>query len=216
MNAQILPANEVSEVESRYYLNPQVALDESNMFIDNLRETQQANNQQIKTDTYNLGTAVPSNLGGLTGGEGYFTSRYQTPQTASAVASLRAAAQAAALNQVLENEQNKWKKRYNDAYRAYQKRANSGGNDDGLDPNFISTDSLSGANAKEDEYEKTVTVYDSTEVAHDNRSTERDKKIKVYKDNNGNVTSIVVNGVPHYGREAKARYRELLRAGLVE
>lgn len=128
----ILNDSDFVEVEGRYYKNPQVALDESNKFIDNLRSTQQANNQQIQTDTYNLGAAVPSNLGGLTspvtdgnGGAGmsYFTSRYQTPQTSSAVANLRAAAQAQALNEVLANEQAIWKKRYQDAYRDYQRKA---------------------------------------------------------------------------------------------
>lgn len=128
----ILNDSDFVEVEGRYYKNPQVALDESNKFIDNLRSTQQANNQQIQTDTYNLGTAVPSNLGGLTspvtdgnGGAGmsYFTSRYQVPQTNSAVANLRAAAQAQALNEVLANEQAIWKKRYQDAYRDYQRKA---------------------------------------------------------------------------------------------
>lgn len=128
----ILNDSDFVEVEGRYYTNPQVALDESNKFIDNLRSTQQANNQQIQTDTYNLGTAVPSNLGGLTspvtdgnGGAGmsYFTSRYQVPQTNSAVANLRAAAQAQALNEVLANEQAIWKKKYQDAYRDYQRKA---------------------------------------------------------------------------------------------
>lgn len=128
----ILNDSDFVEVEGRYYKNPQVALDESNRFIDNLRSTQQANNQQIQTQTYNLGTAVPSNLGGLTspvtdgnGGAGmsYFTSRYAVPQTNSAVANLRAAAQAQALNEVLANEQAMWKKRYQDAYKAAQRRA---------------------------------------------------------------------------------------------
>lgn len=114
----ILPDNEYTEFENRSYVNPQVSLDEQTAFIDNLRSTQQANNQQIKTDTYNLGTAVPSNLGGLTGGEGYFTSRYQTPQTNSLANDLRAVAQASALNQILENEQAKWKNRYNKARNA--------------------------------------------------------------------------------------------------
>ena len=114
----ILKDNEYTEFEGRDYTNPQVSLDESNAFIDNLRSTQQANTQQIKTDTYNLGTAVPSNLGGLTGGEGYFTSRYQTPQTNSLVNDLRATAQASALNQILQNEQAKWKNRYNKARNA--------------------------------------------------------------------------------------------------
>lgn len=124
----ILPDNEYTEFEGRTYINPQVGIDESNAFIENLRSTQQANNQQIKTDTYNLGTAVPSNLGGLTGGEGYFTARYQTPQTVSLVNDLRATAQADALNKVLQNEQAKWKKRYNDARNANARRnANKGG-----------------------------------------------------------------------------------------
>lgn len=122
----ILPDNEVTEVESRYYLNPQVGLDESNKFIENLRSTQQQNNAQIARDTYNLGTEVSSNLGGLgtntPAGLSYFTSRMQTPQTASAVANLRATAQAAALNQALQNEQEIWKNRYQQAYRNYQKR----------------------------------------------------------------------------------------------
>ena len=148
----ILPENEYTEVEGRAYLNPQVALDESNTFINNLRATQGRQNQEIITDTQMLGTDVPSNIGGLTGAEGYFTSRYQTPQTNSAVANLRAAAQAAALNQALANEQEMWKKRYQDAYRSYQQRswdkAYSGGgtggaysSEEGEDPEFVSTSS---------------------------------------------------------------------------
>lgn len=122
----ILDSNEFIEVDGRGYVSPQVALDESNRFIDNLRVTQAQQNQQIAQDTAALGTEVSSNLGGLgtntPANMGYFTSRLQTPQTASAVANLRATAQAAALNQALENEQAIWKKRYQDAYRAYQKR----------------------------------------------------------------------------------------------
>lgn len=118
----MLPENEYSEFESRQYINPQTGVDETNAFIENLRATQQANNAQIAKQTQALGTDVSSNLGGLTGGEGYWTSRYQTPQTNSAVASLRAAAQATALNEALANKKAAWDKRYQDAYRAYQKR----------------------------------------------------------------------------------------------
>lgn len=153
----ILPESEATEVESRLYTNPQVALDESNKFIDNLRSTQQANNQQIQTDTYNLGTAVPSNLGGLTspvtdgnGGAGmsYFTSRYQVPQTNSAVANLRAVAQAQALNGVLANEQAIWKNRYQNAYRDYQKRSynrsyGGGGGNNPQSPSATTPDDIS-------------------------------------------------------------------------
>ena len=118
----MLPENEYSEIESRYYLNPQIALDESNNFIENLRSTQQQNTAQIARDTEQLGTAVSSNLGGLGGGTDYWTARYSTPQTNATVANLSATAQAQALNEVLSNEQEIWKKRYQDAYRAYQKR----------------------------------------------------------------------------------------------
>ena len=117
----ILPTNEYTEVDGRVYANPQVSIDETNSFIDNLRSSQGQQNQEIFTDTQMLGTDVPSNLGGLTGSESYFTSRYQTPQTNNAAANLRATAQAAALNQILQDEQAYWKKKYQDAYRAYQK-----------------------------------------------------------------------------------------------
>lgn len=120
----LLPTNEYKEIEGRQYLNPQVQLDESNTFIDNLRASQGQQNQEIFTDTQRLGTDISSDLGGLTGANSYFTSRYQTPQTASAIANLRATAQAQALNEVLANEQAIWKKRYQDAYRNYQKRQN--------------------------------------------------------------------------------------------
>lgn len=137
-----LPENEYKEVEGRAYLNPQVAVDESNTFIDNLRASQNRQNQEISTDTQRLGTNVPSDLGGLIGADSYFASRYQTPQTNSVVANLRTAAQANALNQILQNEQAIWKKKYQDAYRNYQKRSynrayggGSGGNSGGNNGN---------------------------------------------------------------------------------
>ena len=148
----MLPENEYSEIESRYYLNPQVGPDESNKFIENLRSTQQQNTAQIAKDTAALGTEVSSNLGGLGGPESYFTSRYAVPQTNSVVANLRAAAQATALNQVLENEQAIWKKRYQDSYRNYQKRANRSGGGGGS--NLQSPD----AATKEPDVETTTTT----------------------------------------------------------
>lgn len=126
----LLPKNEYKEVEGRYYADPNVALNESNQFIDNLRNVQNQQNQEIAQQTYNLGTDIESVKGGLgtntTNDLSYFTSRYQVPQTTSVVANLRTAAQAAALNQVLSDEQEMWKNRYQNAYRNYQKRANRG------------------------------------------------------------------------------------------
>jgi hypothetical protein len=124
------------EQDDRRYINPQTALDESNAFIDNLRSVQQQGSEEIAQDTYNLGTQVPSNLGGLVGGEGYFRSRYQTPQTNAIVSDLRAAAQAQALNEAMNNELAIAKQKYNNAYKAAQKRARSrsGGGGGGVTP----------------------------------------------------------------------------------
>lgn len=223
----ILPENEYQEIEGRAYINPQVSLDESNAFIDNLRSVQGQQNQEIFSDTQMLGTDVPSVMGGLTGGNSYFTSRYQTPQTNSAVSNLRAAAQAQALNDVLSNEQAIWKKRYQDAYKNYQKRANSGGGGGG-GPQAPQNPTTGGVEEKPtvdgqfdvkqdmNTYGYDTTIYDSTEVAHDNRSTERNKNIKVIKNKDGSIRNLYVNGVNHTGREAQARYRYLKNAGLVK
>ena len=113
------------EQDDRRYINPQTALDESNAFIENLRNVQQQGTEEIAQDTYNLGTQVPSDLGGLVGSEGYFRSRYQTPQTNSIVSDLRSAAQAQALNEAMNNELAIAKQKYNNAYKAAQKRARS-------------------------------------------------------------------------------------------
>ena len=119
----------------RRYINPQVSLAEQNAFINNLRNNQQDWTDETISVTENLGTKIPSQLGGLTGGSGYFASRYQTPQTNSMVSDLRAAAQSQALSQLMNNEIAKAQKRYSDAYRAAKKResdanSNSGNGND--------------------------------------------------------------------------------------
>lgn len=121
-------------VDDRRYIKPQVALDESNAFIENLRNTQGQRTAEIAQDTYNLGTAVPSNLGGLGGSGSYFTSRYQTPQTNEIVANLKATAQAQALNDAMNNALAQAKQRYNNAYKAAQRRASSTGSTGPADP----------------------------------------------------------------------------------
>lgn len=150
MNNNFLPETEYKEFEDRLYINPQTGVDETDAFIENLRQSQQANNQQVATQARNLGTNVSSNLGGLIGGEGYWTSRYQTPQTNTAVSNLRATTQASALKEALANEQAIWKKRYQDAYRNYQQRAwnNSNATTDTTDP-------YANATGDEPEYEST-------------------------------------------------------------
>lgn len=110
------------EEDGRRYLNPQIALDEENAFIQRLRDTQGQRNARIAQQTHNLGKDVPTNYGGLNGSEAYFNARYQTPQTNSLIGDLRATAQATALTTALNNELTKANKRYKDAYYAAKDR----------------------------------------------------------------------------------------------
>lgn len=116
-------SDEFYEFEDRAYLNPTLSSGEQEAFINNLRNTQNQNNAQIAEQTYNLGTEVPSNLGGLGGGESYFTSRYQTPQVGEMTETLKAAAQAQALNDVMNDYNAQLQNRYKQAYRSAQSRA---------------------------------------------------------------------------------------------
>ena len=151
--------NEFYNYEDRAYIQPTLSSGEQEKFIDNFRDVQKQNNAQIAEQTYNLGTQVPSNLGGLGGGEAYFTSRYQTPQVGEMVATLKSAAQAQTLNDAMTNYQNQLNNRYKQAYREYQKRERArqralynaqlaaytnggGGGNDGVDYNTSEGDVL--------------------------------------------------------------------------
>lgn len=115
--------DETLEFENRVYVNPDVSRNEQLAFVDTLRDLQAQKNAQIATETHNLGTDVPSNLGGLSGSEEYWQGKYQTPQTEALVANMKAVAQQSALNTALQNYQDALKEKYNQAYRNYQKRA---------------------------------------------------------------------------------------------
>lgn len=114
--------SEFYEYEDRAYIQPTLSSGEQQAFIDNLRNIQAQNNAQIAEQTYNLGTQVPSNLGGLGGGEAYFNARYQTPQVGEMVATLKSAAQAQELSDILNNYQSQLKQKYSSAQRSYNKR----------------------------------------------------------------------------------------------
>lgn len=126
---------ETYDFEDRKYINPTVSRDEQLGFIDNLRDAQQQGLDQIVSETHNLGTDVPSSVGGLNGATGMWQSQYMTPKMNTMVSSMRATAQAQALSDILSNYQNQMKQRYNEAYRAYQLKdaqnkasSSSGGN----------------------------------------------------------------------------------------
>lgn len=236
-----LPENEYKEVEGRAYLNPQVAVDESNTFIDNLRASQNRQNQEISTDTQRLGTNVPSDLGGLIGADSYFTSRYQTPQTNSVVANLRAVAQANALNQVLANEQAIWKKRYQDAYRNYQKRANSrgygdgGGNpgttDGGVEYDYTDSNereignvepSYSPMGSGDFSYTSgnlptggTLSPSNGAKLPSPTNSLTPNGSVNIQRDKFGRITSLTYNGKTFTGDAAQSRYKFLQSSGTI-
>ena len=106
-------------------INPTASFDKQNAFIDNYRQMQGENTAQIDTQTHALGSYLAAPYGGLHGPSEYMKSRYQTPQTESRVAAMRTAAQLSALNQLMQNDQNRWNERYNQAYRAAAKRAST-------------------------------------------------------------------------------------------
>ena len=121
----MLPQSEVINYEDTLYVNPETSFNEQNKFIENLRGLQQQQNAEIATDTTNLGTypASQSNLGGLGGGESYFTARYQTPQTNALVNDLRATANAQALTDVLKLNQSIMQQKLQTAQENARKRA---------------------------------------------------------------------------------------------
>lgn len=140
------------EDNGRWYVNPQVSLDEQNDFINNYRNIEAANNAQITAQTRGLGTQIPTQLGGLTGAGSYFRSRYQTPQTNATIAALRSAAQQQALSEALNNELAKAKALYNKNYRNNLKNSTSGYTDpdveekeeggDKLDTEYVGTNEI--------------------------------------------------------------------------
>lgn len=139
--------NESYDFEDRKYINPTISRDEQLSFIDNLRNAQQADIDKIVRDTHNLGTDVPSIEGGLNGATNLWTGQYVTPKTDTIISSLKASAQAQALNDILGNAVAQMKKRYNDAYRAANARSNANkggttGGDDGIngEVEYISND----------------------------------------------------------------------------
>lgn len=113
--------------EDRVYVSPTVSRDEQLGFVDTLRDTVSSNAARIGAQTQALGTNISPNLGGLAGSEGYFAQRYQTTPVEAQVKTLKATAQAKALNDLLSNYQSQAQEKYNQAYRSYKKRAASYG-----------------------------------------------------------------------------------------
>lgn len=115
--------SEYFEYENRAYLSPTISRDEQLGFVNTLRDTVERNTDQINTQTQNLGTNITSNLGGLTGSNSYFKQRYQTAPLEAQMNTLKATAQAKALNDLMSNYQNQAANRYSQAYRSAKAKA---------------------------------------------------------------------------------------------
>lgn len=126
--------NEYLTVNDRYYVNPQLSVDESEQFLETLRNAQKQGNAQIAQETHALGTDVPSSMGGLSGSGGIWEQRYQNPKVDSAVAKLRSVYQAQALNDTMSNLLSQKQQEYKDAYRRAYKNKENGNNPGGDNP----------------------------------------------------------------------------------
>lgn len=164
------------EDDGRWYVKPQVSLDEQNAFIQNLRGLQEQGDTMVQNQTHALGTQVPSNLGGLTGGSGYFASRLQTPKINNMVAGLRATNQAQALKTAMQNDIAKAQKTYNELYRKNELGLNGNGGGGKTDPdNEVTGDvEYEDASEKEIDPEGTDTI---EEVNTDPRYNTQDESL---------------------------------------
>ena len=132
--------SEYYDFEDRRYVNPTLSRDEQLGFVNTLRDTVGRNTAQINAQTQALGSNLPSIQGGLTGTNSYFKQRYQTIPLETQVNTLKATAQAKALNDLFTNYQNQAANRYQQAYRKASARASSSGGGGGATGAYEFTD----------------------------------------------------------------------------
>lgn len=166
--------NEYLKVNDRYYTNPQLSVDKSEQFLEKLKTAQAEGNARIAQQTHNLGTDVPSSMGGLTGSGGVWRQRYQNPQINSMVADLKATAQAQALNETMSNLLAQKQQEYKNAYRsAYKKAAKKSGGSGGNNSNTSNTSNWNG------EIEDVI-IDETTTTDTDNNNTTTPPKVEDY------------------------------------
>lgn len=120
-----MDASEYFDLEDRRYVSPTVSRDEQLGFVDTLRDTMGRNTAQINAQTERLGTAIPSSMGGLAGSGSYFAQRYQTTPLEARANTLKATAQAKALNDLMSNYERQMANRAQQAYRSAARRAST-------------------------------------------------------------------------------------------
>lgn len=207
--------NETITFEDRLYVNPEVSMAEQDQFINRFRNLQAQNQAQINKDTYNLGTPVPSNQGGLIGAEGRWNTQYQRPQVNAAIENLRQVNIQQALNTAMQNQQSAMANRLNQAKRAYyhaqqeasaRDRANANnssnqpGNNSGLPINTNTGTNVDDLAVRENEASRQE--YENTNQAQFNEVANK----VVNEQNSGNYQTAnsvpfmyYIDGKPYYG-----------------
>lgn len=115
----------ILEEDSRLYVNPKTSAQEQQAFIETIRDLQAKNVNEINRNTYELGSPVSSNVGGLGGTERMLEARYVTPQAQVTAAGLNAAMKQSVLNTELKNISNYWRNQFNQAQGRYQRAAST-------------------------------------------------------------------------------------------
>lgn len=203
--------DEIITFEDRTYQSPTVSRDSQLEFIDTLRNVMGQKQNEVNASTYALGSQLPSNLGGLRGGEQTFEARYRTPQLEQTAANLRTAAQQSALNTALSNLQAAYKKRYNDAVLNYQKRAavssttpTSGGQGSGLPINTNNQGETGVKTGGQTEAQKQL------DTAQTNAQTWGADQTGSQLGNNATVIMYKVDGTPQYATVYRGPRNEFL------
>lgn len=203
--------DEFYEYEGRFYQNPTKTRDETLTFVDSLRDTVGRDNQAIATQTEMLGTNVPSNLGGLTGSEGYFAQRYQTTPIETQVSALKATAQADALNKLMTNYRNQAQNRYQQAYRSAAVRAKASPSEIGMKGEYNQSEGETGMV----EYPGTMPIGSDIWGDRDVRLYEDiDTNYRIYKDINTGEILQVLNAKNEPVDQEKDPYYRIMSDGM--
>ena len=197
-------------------MSPDEIIEAYNVVVQDLNNTTAQEAARIGNAQVSLGTmaervARPS---GMTSGLANYTyNRTMRPVVEQSAAALTTNGLAQALQNTLTTGIREAKNRYEDAKNAYTIASTSPSGGGGSDNKYREQTDNEFTGKLVPEEVKTVQQKNN---AFNNRGRFREQDIEVIKDNNGNVSILKVNGIPHYGREARARYRYYKRQGLTK
>lgn len=182
--------------EDRAYIEPTLSRDEQLGFVNTLRDTIDKNTAQINTQTQKLGTDITPNYGGLTGSNSYFKQRYQTTPVQAQMATLKATAQAKALNDLMSNYQNQAANKYQQAYRSAAAKAAA-----------AKTAAMNGEYGGEDPEEYDARRDLTVPIAEDSVGTwvKNADGYTIHKDFNGNI---LYTDDPAYSKDSSGYYTQ--------